>query len=261
MTKQDQKKVAAILSWKDNDDAARSKSVTVRYRDDSETTLSNVGIGAWLRIKEEEFQHELDGLDAGMLDRIVSRYTRATDRESFISSCRRSDDYHLCAWCQCYVSKDDEIITLQLTPEEFEATRHTGESHGICKQCKDAQIAAKADMRNNHKSPPVDRQNLADVEAVRAADESLLDSLREQISTFESPVEKLRIVETKVNALEDELVEMAEVVSRVERERDEAQDDMDNYEAKVLILESDFEKSEVRVIDLQAELNNIKRNA
>jgi len=73
-----------------------------------------------------------------------------TRRETFIASCCKLDAVHLCAWCRSYVVRGydgSEFILIALKDDEFEKTRKTGESHGICKQCKDGQIAAIRDIK------------------------------------------------------------------------------------------------------------------
>ena len=57
-------------------------------------------------------------------------------------------DSGLCAWCRHLFDRKTGRPTKALSPVEFEATRHDGTSHGICRTCKEKQLAGLAARRN-----------------------------------------------------------------------------------------------------------------
>lgn len=99
----------------------------------------------WKQIKAEEQQNELLVLSVPNPTPVVDRQALTPvnthkhlgfSREEQINAYRRMpDSFLLCAWCRCYVSRSTMDRVFSLTLDEFEATRHTGESHGMCKGC------------------------------------------------------------------------------------------------------------------------------
>ena len=155
-SKAEHEKVARIVSWRESRDCfcdvdcTKTKIVEVVYRDGKAGTLYNVTDHQWEAVKAEELEYEITERNVETDVVCGSPNAEQVRRETFIAQCRESDAIHLCAWCQSYTVRghDGEEHTLtRLEDGEFEATRKTGESHGICEQCKNGQLAACRDMK------------------------------------------------------------------------------------------------------------------
>ncbi len=202
------KKIARIISWSDDDYGQPRKIVNVKLRDNNEVVLHNVDEVEWDRITEEELEYELSERNADVITTpeirevvhgtVIGRVTPESrqgvcaERQTIIDRCRLADSIELCAWCQTYRGVDGFVI--RLDADEFEATRHTGESHGICDECKSAQSVSIADMKkkrdarhdvtDNLKSDKTAQRRIMVLESALVNSESEIIKLKASLNTM-----------------------------------------------------------------------------
>lgn len=119
----DLKPLEGIVEWRENGDD--SVLARVLYTDGTEETLL-CSPEEWDQLKQRE-------LEAG-IRKAEGQLIRVGRVEMRLG---------LCAWCQSVTLNGYALR--KLSPDEFEATRHNGSSHGICHSCKKNEVAkAKA---------------------------------------------------------------------------------------------------------------------
>lgn len=171
-----------IVSWFSTD--SNGYYVEIQYVDGTHASAW-VDAEDWKRIKEAELRYnigEIGGVETVMGDIETAR------RRTFIAECRESGFVHLCAWCRSYVMQGydgDEHVLIALNDGEFEATRRTGESHGICQQCKDGQVAAQRDMKIEVEAEIASVTEVKIKAAIMAEATVKIDELRETVKKIE----------------------------------------------------------------------------
>ncbi|MEK0336065.1 MAG: hypothetical protein QQN41_01355 [Nitrosopumilus sp.] len=107
--------VKKIINWSETDslgsDGLYEICVEMQLKNDK-VFIGLITKTEFDRMKDEELQHEIQQL----IDSASIRHG-------------------LCAWCKSYFNRQTGKAIHKLTDEQFEQTRHTGQSHGCCDSC------------------------------------------------------------------------------------------------------------------------------
>jgi len=149
MNKQNQIEDVAQITWwnRTDDDCFQARVV---YRDGTEGRYDHLTALGWLNMKAAELDYELNELNKTYRRINSSQQNKTTnpykdiDPENFDIDERaeeigayamQTEHFGLCAWCRSYFDRKTNEVVATLTEKEFEATRHDGTSHTICRYC------------------------------------------------------------------------------------------------------------------------------